>query len=377
MKLRTGINSRKLSFCVALTSIILIFNACAPATIPAPTPTALRSTPISIITTAPIFDKTSTRSPETATPSAQPSLTSTVPACTDVIQIVLDLYDEQSKPAGVMVVPVGEQLSRGWRVQNAGDCVWDSSYTVRFEESDSSTWVNLTPTQPLEMVVKPGDMTDIWVQAQAPMAPGQSQARWVLTNGRGDAVGEPMVWQVEAVGIPTTTAEPRAWIRAVPDTIQPGSQVAISWTVVDAKEVYFFRLGQAWQEHPVESTASRFEYPERTTTYELRIVNGDDTVEVKRVTVRVDNFDPPRILTFIVEPKKSVVAGQCVEFFWETENRVTRIGILVNHTELIWVEDLDDGVLRYCPKVGRNVFELIAVGPGGEDRAIQTLVVGG
>jgi hypothetical protein len=157
--------------------------------------------------------------------------------------------------------------------------------------------------------------------------------------------------------------------------VQPGEQVALSWSVQDAKAVYLSTAVQSWQNSPVEATASRYMYPQRSTTYELHIVNGDDTVESIRVRVEVENFDPPRITLFDVDPRRPT-EGECLDIFWETANRVSRVIIYLN-SEILYDGKDNAGVLRTCPATGLGevVYRIVARGPGGEDTAEQRVVI--
>lgn len=309
------------------------------------------------------------------TPRAYPTVQDAA-GCYDDFATILNLGDRAGLLNDQWTVKPGEVVAAGWRVLNTGGCTWDSSYILALDDLKRNPgWEDVSPTEHVTRTIRPGEMLDLWISARVPEIPGSAKASWMLLDGKGRAIGEPLVLSLIIAPGPTGTPEPRAWISAYPEIVKPREQVTISWSVKAVKAAYFYRLGQAWWEHPVGSTANRFVYPELTTTYELRIVNGDDSVETFRTTVRVENFDPPKILEFVIDPRKSIVAGQCVDIRWGTKNRVNRIGIFVNGDPL-WIGLQSNGAIRHCPEAGDTDYELIVQGPGGEDRAEQSITVG-
>jgi hypothetical protein len=59
------------------------------------------------------------------------------------------------------------------------------------------------------------------------------------------------------------------------------------WQVSGVKGVYFFSEGQNWQEHGVVGGGERKACPPQTTTYCLRVVKQDDSVENHYIRVLV------------------------------------------------------------------------------------------
>jgi hypothetical protein len=260
-------------------------------------------------------------------------------------------------------------VQKGWRVQNNGTCIWDTSYTLQFDSPNNPTWINLSPSQRLERKVQPGEMLDVWVTARAPLTPGAQQGNWKLVDGRGQMVGQPLVMEVETALLATGTASGRAWFTAYPPAVEPGGQVALAWSVQDAKAVYLSTARQDWQANPVEATASRFVYPQHPTTYELHIVNSDDSVETIQLRVGIEEFELPRIRAFRVEPRYPF-PGECVTIAWEVVNRVHTVFIFLNDDILYFGSD-DVGTLHTCPEpgLGAVTYWIKAEGPGGDATA--------
>lgn len=359
----------------------MLAGACADYPEPAPRLQATVIEPVVDNTTAePQQPPSMAPTPEAAASAmpATPRVSATVGdsvGCFDDFVTVLRLGDQAVLLENQWMVKPGEVVAAGWRIMNTGSCIWDSSYSLTMVDINNPGWKVISAAEQITRSIRPGEMLDLWISARVPENPGLAQASWVLMDGTGRAIGDPMILNMTIVPGPTVTPEPRAWMAAYPEVVRPREQVTISWSVKAVKAAYFYRLGEAWWDHPVESTANRLEYPERTTTYELRIVNGDDSVETIRTTVRVENFDPPKILVFMVDPRKSIVVGQCVDIRWGTKNRVNRIGIFVNG-ESLWIGLQSSGAIRHCPEAGENDYELIVQGPGGEDRAEQSITVG-
>jgi hypothetical protein len=59
------------------------------------------------------------------------------------------------------------------------------------------------------------------------------------------------------------------------------------WNVEGVKAVYFHAEDQPWHEHGVAGVAEKQVSPDATTTYCLRVVKADDSLEVHYMTVTV------------------------------------------------------------------------------------------
>ena len=69
--------------------------------------------------------------------------------------------------------------------------------------------------------------------------------------------------------------------------IRAGECVTFSWHVEGVKEVYFYREDNPWQDKGVAGIAEAERCPSGTSTFCLRVVKLDNSVEIGRVTVTV------------------------------------------------------------------------------------------
>ena len=63
--------------------------------------------------------------------------------------------------------------------------------------------------------------------------------------------------------------------------------MAFRWHVEGVQAVYFFPEGQRWQDHGVVGVGEQQVCPTQTTTYCLRVIKRDDSVEIHYITVQV------------------------------------------------------------------------------------------
>ena len=119
--------------------------------------------------------------------------------------------------------------------------------------------------------------------AEMRVCPSQSsiyRLRVVRIDGSVEEHGIGVQLQVLGPGSGQAIAVDRALIR-------PGECVTFRWHVEGVREVYFYAEGQPWQEHGVAGVAERQVCPPATTTYCLRVVKGDGSLEVHYVAVTV------------------------------------------------------------------------------------------
>lgn len=69
--------------------------------------------------------------------------------------------------------------------------------------------------------------------------------------------------------------------------IRPGECVTFRWRVEGIREIYFYREDQPWQQHGVAGVAEQRLCLAATTTYCLRVVRLDNTLEIHYITVVV------------------------------------------------------------------------------------------
>ena len=82
-------------------------------------------------------------------------------------------------------------------------------------------------------------------------------------------------------------AEPIIRFRADRDVIQPGESATLRWHVENVQAVYFFTEGERWREHGVVGDGEQQVSPAQTTTYCLRVINRDDSLEIHYLTVQM------------------------------------------------------------------------------------------
>jgi hypothetical protein len=287
---------------------------------------------------------------------------------------VLDLSLSPGSEPSLPVLPPGVAIEKGWRVRNTGACTWDSAYLL-VPEADNPEWALDSQPVPVVGEVMPGGLFDFWIDLTTPLLPGSHSAFWTLQNSRGEAVGPHLAVGFETAALPTQTALPEVTLVASPLEILPGEDALISWSTIEAKAAYFYTFGQAWREHPVGVNGSVLVEPERTTTYELRAVMGDDSVEIRRITIEILPFDDPKILTFKLEPSNVIDLGQCVDIHWEIKGRVNTVKLFRDGN--FFLQSLDEvGLTWDCPeKTGTHIYRLQVTGPGGTTEASRTLVV--
>ena len=98
--------------------------------------------------------------------------------------------------------------------------------------------------------------------------------------------------------------------------IQPGECVTFRWRVDGIKAIYFFAEGERWQDHGVVGEGEQQVCPSQTTTYCLRIVNRDDSVDVHQIPIQVvTHIGLP---TFSAD-RAEIRRGECVNLQWHVE----------------------------------------------------------
>ena len=145
-----------------------------------------------------------------------------------------------------------------------------------------------------------------WLQMIAPQATGGAgwvAAGLVTVNGLenvpvlpppgGDATPVPTPVPTE---VPTATSEALAPIVAFSadqTVIDAGTCTTIRWQVQNVSEVYVYPAGEDWADSPVTGEGSQEVCPEETTTYELRVVLPNGSVDTRQLTVQVNQPEAP------------------------------------------------------------------------------------
>jgi len=102
-------------------------------------------------------------------------------------------------------------------------------------------------------------------------------------------------------------------------SIQPGECVTFRWRVEGVKEVYFFAEGQGWQGHGVVGVGEQHVCPSQTTTYRLRVIKRNDSVEVRKITIAVGAQSSSEVTQMFTVDRVAIQPGECVTFRWHVE----------------------------------------------------------
>ena len=137
-------------------------------------PLAGTNTPL--ITNTPLG--TAAGTPGLTTPLG-PRGTATQQACDNFL-----LLQDVTIPDGSIMNP-GENFDKVWEVQNLGPCTWNTGYHLVWAYGD---WYGVEPVA-LYYDVLVGDTIQLYVNLNAPTAPGNYFAAFVLQNDRGTNFG--------------------------------------------------------------------------------------------------------------------------------------------------------------------------------------------
>jgi heat shock protein HslJ len=199
-----------------------------------------------------------------------------------------------------------------------------------------------------------------------------------MENGSGQAFGErlPVTVRVPAAATatpaPTQTPAPGVIFTVDRDHIKAGECVTFYWKVENVKEVYFFAEGDRWQDNGVAGEGSQEECPPHTTTYYLRVVHLDNSVETRQITIYVEQVaDAPIISRFTVDPPGQITLGQCVTLRWTVEGEVDNVTITADDY-IMWDPAPTKGNTQDCPEAtGKVAYGIEARGPGGTSRRTE------
>ena len=317
----------------------------------------------------------------TPTPTPEPAATSApvatptqgpAPSCVDAMAFVKHLTQEgEMKP--------GQNFTKGWQVKNTGTCTWDTNYRLDFASGQQMGGQAVAVSRQ----VAPGDTYDFQIQMVAPLKAGDHQGIWQMHNAKNKAFGERLQVSVKVLAAPTPTPAPTqtpvAGISFSVDrtSIKQGECVTFSWNVQNVKEVYFYAEGERWPDHGVAGQASQRECPPVNITYYLRVVQWDNTVDTRQITIYVEpSTQAPDITRFTVDPANQITLGQCVTIRWTVEGNIDKITLWFNNSAL-WEGAPAKGNTQHCPEgAGPASYSLEATAIGGvTSRAQQNINV--
>jgi heat shock protein HslJ len=131
-----------------------------------------------------------------------------------------------------------------------------------------------------------------WWVVRVPGAPngvGWAAAEYVRAENADNVsvVQPPPAPTPAATATPLPTPAPDISFSASRTTINAGETATLSWTVENVKAVYMFPVGASPFDYPVTGQGSRDVQPGITTSYELRVVNPDDSTSSQRIEIAV------------------------------------------------------------------------------------------
>jgi polar amino acid transport system substrate-binding protein len=323
-----------------------------------------------------------TPEPPTPTPEPEKATPTVAPVCVDGMTHVQDLtFDDHDMAAPPELAP-GQAFTKIWRVRNTGTCTWDGSYSLAYVEgSYPASGMGGAPVA-VTGQVPPGAEYDLQVALVAPPEPGVHRSFWQMHNGEGIPFGE-RIWagiQVPApptpTPVPTQTPAPGISFTVDRTYIRAGECVVFEWDVSNVRAVYFYDQDQRWEDNGVVGKAEREVCPAQTTTYYLRVVKPDDSVEVRQATIYVEPaVDAPAIDLFLVNPPYQITVGECVDIQWDVRGNVSSVKVLHNNVA-VWDGAPLRGSIQDCPPgTGEMSYAVEATGPGGTSRAVRTVNV--
>jgi ABC-type amino acid transport substrate-binding protein/putative hemolysin len=304
--------------------------------------------------------------PPTPTPlPAQPTPTS--PPCLNSAGLVAHLsYDDKGMTQPAVMQP-GQIFIKGWKMVNNGSCSWTPGYKIAFSSGNVPAAQMGGQPVPVTKEVKPGETFDFQVTLTAPFTPGSYQALWNMQDTQGGRFGATVsVYVVVPAAAPTQTPSPNIEFKAKPTDIVAGETVTFKWETSNVKAVYFYHDGQDWEDHEVDFSGEDEEDPDSTITYYLRVINPDNSVTEKKITINVTQpAGKPVIEKFDVEPDE-ITLNECVDLEWKVTGQVDTVSLYLGKNE-IWPNAPISGSLeQQCPPAaGEAVYKLTASGPGG------------
>jgi ABC-type amino acid transport substrate-binding protein/heat shock protein HslJ len=314
-----------------------------------------------------------TPTPLPVTPTPLP--TATAVPCINDMKFVADLNLNDNNMQSPPIIPAGQSFNKGWRIQNTGTCTWDANYKLVYV--GGNTPQSQMGGQPTAIVgtVAPNQQYDIYVNFVAPLQPGTYQSFWSMRNPQNTTFGD-RIWLGVTVPTPATstpvatqTPNPSIDFRVDRTNIKEGECATFIWNVSGASSVYFYKQGEAWQQHPVPPSGTQSDCPNTTTTYELLVVWLNGNQEIRQITVYVEESpNAPNIARFIVTPPYEIQVGQCVQIDWWVDGTISNIQLTRNNTA-IWNDAPIAGNMQDCPpNAGQVTYSITASGPGGTSR---------
>jgi ABC-type amino acid transport substrate-binding protein/putative hemolysin len=324
----------------------------------------------------------------TPTPAPQPTeaptpaATATPAPCVNGMAYVADLNLDDHNMTAPPVMQPGQAFTKGWRIRNSGTCDWAPSFTLGYVTGNSPAASMGGQPVALGVVVPPGSTYDIYVNLVAPRAPGVYQGFWQMRDTTGVPFGQRVYVGIQVPAPPTVappptqTPAPGIFFGVDRTQINAGECVVFNWNVTGVKAVYFYPDGQPYQQYGVPGQGSQQVCPQQTTTYDLRVVQNDGSVQLRQITINViPVVNAPVITRFDSNPQGQIPAGQCLDLHWTVQGAVDRVALVRNSTPL-WDYAPVSGSHHDCPPAaGTYTYEIQAWGPGGFAKRVLQITV--
>ena len=313
--------------------------------------------------------------PTAVPPTAPPA------GCVNGMRFVADLNLDDNNMTAPPPVSPGQAFSKGWRIQNSGTCAWTTGYRLAFVDGNTPAASMGGQPTPIQGFVQAGQQHDIFVNLIAPLAPGVYQGIWQMLDDQNRPFGD-RIWvgitvpaSATATPQPTQTPSPSIDFRVDRNNVLQGECVNFTWNVQGSRAVYFYALGEPWQNSQVPPQSTRQVCPPNTTTFYLRVVRNDGNVEERQIPITVrPNVNAPTIAQFVAAPPQ-VTVGQCVQLQWDVQGSVTRVTVS-NQFRVIWDNAPSRGNTQDCTGAPATIeYKLVATGPGGTSQALEYVSV--
>ncbi|MCB0116325.1 MAG: transporter substrate-binding domain-containing protein [Caldilineaceae bacterium] len=301
----------------------------------------------------------------TATPAAPA-------ACLDGMKWVADLNYDDGNMKNPPVFQPGQGFTKSWRVLNNGTCTWNSGYALTFVQGNVNGAQMGGQALAIAGTVAPGATYDLNLPLTAPLAPGTYQGFWQMRNDKRVPFGQRIWAGILVPGAPTATPAPTqtpsAGINFSADrtTVRAGERVVFTWNVQNVNALYFYAQGESWQDKGVGGQDRREVHPNATTTYELRVVKRDNSVEVRQIRIEVQAVAGiPNIVRFSSDQGSQIGQGQCLNLQWDVQGDVSSVRLSRNN-DMLWDGAPVRGNRQDCPPgPGNYAYYLDASGPSG------------
>jgi len=323
--------------------------------------------------------------PQVPTPTPRPTntprpvviSTPTPAGCIDGMAYVADLnYDDQNMTNPAIFQP-GQPFRKGWRVKNTGTCTWSTAYKLVF--AYGNTPAASMGGQPVAVMqdVPPGGTAEFYVNLIAPIQPGVYQGFWQMVTGKNVSFGENVYVGIgvpaPVTATPAPTQTPVAGITFTVDraNIKAGECATLSWNVQNVRAVYFYPDGADWTKYGVAGQANSIQCPGQTTTFDLRVVQLDNSTEVRQIILYVTQSSAPVIAFFAVNPSQ-IAPGQQINLQWDVQGAISKVTIVRGGQfggAVIWDGAPTRGNMSdFPPGTGTMPYVIEATGPGGVAR---------